>query len=237
MTRWRQLARELDAAAVREKSTRTPVQLAHLAQIGPPSDADLHLTALTALSAQGYTAETADPAPQLKIYRDRLESLVADGVMGRNAQEMAIGEVSADHDYLARRQVAYWHARLQASTVPSDAQLSRLRAGCIALAGETWLMTAARLGWSDRDLFGVLPAAPFVRHEAWGLTVWLLWSPHNRTDAAGNGHRVSIVEITADCAGVRTPTGATFRRDRQTQWSDFAGPLWTLAEFAPRARG
>lgn len=89
----------------------------------------------------------------------------------------------------------------------------------MALA-QRWVLAAAALGWIDRELFGLDPAAP-TAYGGNGIVVSLALSPHRRP--------VRVVVI--DAAHVVIETG-TRSRLRQFRDPDRCGPpIWDHPAF------
>src|SRR5262249_25385378 len=78
----------------------------------------------------------------------------------------------------------------------------------------TWGATAAALGWTAPDLFGVHRQKPMARYDAAGLVVLL--------DGG------DIVALTADCAEIRTRSGALQRYRRRPFHGSGQVLLWEL---------
>jgi hypothetical protein len=88
---------------------------------------------------------------------------------------------------------------------------------------------AVRLEWTDVQLFGVCPDAPWVRVESWGLITGLALSPHNRLDSQGRYQQTKLDSIDAAGATTITPTGSRAWFDRFHIGLDLAVPWWEVA--------
>jgi hypothetical protein len=75
-----------------------------------------------------------------------------------------------------------------------------------------WGLTAANLGWSAHNLFGVHSAAPAARYNAMGLIPLL--------------HSDQVVALTESTATIRKQSGAVLRFSRTHQAQDIC--LWEL---------
>jgi hypothetical protein len=64
-----------------------------------------------------------------------------------------------------------------------------------------WGREAARLGWTEEDVFGLHPLAPNARYDCMGLVPML--------------HGRKVVSLVADRATISTPSGGTLTYYRQ----------------------
>jgi hypothetical protein len=78
-----------------------------------------------------------------------------------------------------------------------------------------WGREAARLGWTDEDLFGLHPAVPSGRYDAMGLVPLL------------NGR--NVVSISPDRATIATRSGGTLTYYRSRRHKD-AVAVWQLLQ-------
>jgi hypothetical protein len=86
----------------------------------------------------------------------------------------------------------------------------------------TWGKPAADVGWTACELFGAHARAPYARPDALGLVALLNGNP--------------VIELTADRAVIRAPSGATlvFRRKPPSWWPREAerALVWDAARHA-----
>jgi hypothetical protein len=119
-------------------------------------------------------------------------------------------------------------ARINRIFLTND-EASRLASATLEFLATDHFREALRLEWTDVQLFGVCPAAPWVRVESWGLITGLALSPHNRLDSQGRYHKTKL-DGGLDTTGAMTitPTGSRFRFDRFHIGLDLAVPWWEL---------
>ena len=119
---------------------------------------------------------------------------------------------STTDDEAADAKVRYWRRQLDVMPRPADARLARVVERCKRMVFETFIRDAARLGWTERDLFGW--AGPHAK-AGHGLVVGLALMPSK--------DRPTVVRITADYAEVVTAAANRIRMPIRTEHP----PIWT----------
>ena len=200
---------------------------------------------------------TGDPADLIASYHERLAIAGEAGdVLPAEAARIASTQVGSTIEGLAERQVADWRDRLQALPAPIDPRMHGLVSHLLACLSETWATEAARLGFTNCDLFGGNLDAPFDRPEHWGLAITLAWCPHHQCRTAGQVIRSRVTRVLDDRAWVLLPTGrvrvayrfgldpddaalrAHERHDRivLNEHGRVSAPVWDWRAFQPATR-
>jgi len=204
---------------------------------GPAATATPAIPAIAALRTSAPVARIAtvavagsadskigtDPSDLLIAYAERVAICIeADDLTGDSAHRTATGECGASLDELAARQIAYWRSRIQALPEPTDRRLSAIKPTCLEGLTQSWAHNAARLGWNEREMFGLDPAAPTV-HNLNGLLPNLALTAFRRP--------VKIVEIRIAEAVIVTGSGSMLRHFN----TGHAGPsIWEHSAFRLR---
>ena len=170
-----------------------------------------------------------DPADRIDAYYERLAKVLECGDLTETEAHLtATTEVGGTLEDLAQLQATFWRHKIEMLLQSNDPALATLLRRLCVIVRQPWVLDAARLGWSSRDLFGVDPSAPVVRIERWGLAIGLAASPHNRPEGGSRPMLCSVTSIDHERATTQTPTGAQFQRYRFASALDFAIPIWEL---------
>jgi hypothetical protein len=117
-------------------------------------------------------------------------------------------------DELADADVTYWRHQLDAMSTPANATTAQALKHCRRIMFEPWVRDAARLGWTERDVWGYAgPRAKAGHGLALGLA---LATPRDRA---------KVISITADDAIIETAKGNRISVSR----NDAHPPIWTCA--------
>jgi hypothetical protein len=164
--------------------------------------------------------DVSDPSDLLDGYLERLAICGEAGdVPDSKAHRIATDQCGASLDELVEQQLQYWRQRLRQLDEPRNPRLKEVVPCCLAVLECVWLHRAVRLGWDERALFGLDPAAPTVVTRnglVTGLVVTSLPKP------------LDVVSIAADQALIETASGA---RVRQFNDGYRAAPIWEDAKF------
>lgn len=146
-----------------------PVPLVPVGNVGPAVLAAAFETAFAI--AEPHQQEVREPAPDLDAFEERAAIAEHNGGLGRSEAEALAAseqgfETPAD---LVSAAVAGWRVRLEALVRTETSPRGR---DCIAQAlrfiADGWAGTAALLGWSELELFGADPCAPWERLDRLG---------------------------------------------------------------------
>ena len=149
----------------------------------------------------------ADPSPLIEAYHERIALCLAAGdVSERQARLTAVKEVGAGIEHLAGQQIAYWRYKLGTVQRSHGCWFSSLVSSFHQMLDEDWMLTAASLGWSEVELFGLHRGAPKIRVEAQGLATSISVSNFKAP--------VTVACVLEDHAIVRTGTGAQLTHQR-----------------------
>lgn len=164
-------------------------------------------TAGTSGTHETLGTRPADPSSLIEAYHERIAlCLEAGDVPARQARLVAANEVGSDIEHLAGQQISHWHYKLSAVQRPYGRWFADLVASCIQMLHEDWMLTAASMGWSDVELFGLHRKAPKIRIEAQGLVT--------SVSASNFKAPVSVARLLDDHAVVRTGSGAQLSHQR-----------------------
>ncbi len=108
--------------------------------------------------------------------------------------------------------VTYWRRQLEAMPLPANRTTARIVTQCRKIMFEPWIRDAARLGWSERDLFAWVGPHAKAGH---GLVVGLAMMPSK--------DRPRVARITAEHAEVVTAAGSLIEVPRRSEHP----PIWT----------
>ena len=180
---------------------------------------------------------TTDPADRIDAYYERLAKVLECGDLTETEAHLtATTEVGGTLEDLAQLQATFWRHKIEMLLQSNDPALATLLRRLCVIVRQPWVLDAARLGWSSRDLFGVDPSAPVVRIERWGLAIGLAASSHNRPEGGSRPMLCSVMSIDHERATTQTPTGARFQRYRFASALDFAVPIWELPTLMRHAK-
>lgn len=166
-------------------------------------------------------AAVTDPADLIFGYAERMAICSEAGDVTEDAaHRIATEQGGATLDELAARQVAYWHQQIATLPDPTDYRLAGIKDACLEALAQRWVLAAAALGWTDRELFGLDPAAP-TAYGGNGIVVSLAFSPHRRP--------VRVVEIDAMRVVIETGTGSRLQQFRDP--GRCGPPIWDHPAF------
>jgi hypothetical protein len=129
----------------------------------PRTSAPVARIATVAIAGSAGWKIGTDPSDLLMAYAERVAICIeADDLAEDDAHRTATGECGASLDELAARQIAYWRHRIEALPEPTDRRFSAIKTTCLEGLAQRWAHDAARLGWDEREMFGLDPATPTV---------------------------------------------------------------------------
>lgn len=174
---------------------------------------------MTAAPPRGIADHTAPSQVVQAVPMDRTPKIDACAERMSFALRIATEECGATLDEVTERQIAYWRHRIEVLREPSNPRLTCIKTACLTALAQRWAFDAARIGWSDCDMFGLDPVAPTIRSGI-GLVPSLVLSAHRRP--------IRIVAINPSEAVIETGSGL--------RWCHYkcgrAGPpLWEHPAF------